>query len=60
MKMYAMLGLPLCIGSIDATPFVPWERVPCGLSNACDGDKGKGLLFEAVVTHVKEVNIYCV
>ena len=54
MKTYAMLGLPGCIGSIDAT-FVPWGRVPTSLGNLCAGDKGKGLLYEVIVTHFKEV-----
>jgi hypothetical protein len=52
--MYAMLGLPLCVGSIDAT-FIPWEATSKNLRNVCNGDKGKGLLFDVVVTHMKEV-----
>ena len=54
MKTYAMLGLPGCIGSMDAT-FVPWEKTSSHLSNVCDGDKGKGLLYNVIVTHCKEV-----
>ena len=54
MATYARLGLPGCIGSIDAT-FVPWGKVPVELHNLCDGDKGVGALFEAVVTHERLV-----
>ena len=54
MSTYARLGLPGCIGSIDAT-FVPWGRVPKDDHNLCDGDKGVGALFEAVVTHERLV-----
>ena len=83
MHQYAMLGLPGCVGSIDAT-FVPWDKCSANLTNVCNGDKGSfsstdnlvlqyniidlimdiyiifhyiglGLLFEAVVTHSKQV-----
>jgi hypothetical protein len=47
-----LLGLPGCLGSIDAV-FIPWDRVPFYLKNACNGDKGVGLLYEVVVTHEK-------
>ena len=53
MEMYARLGLPGCIGSIDAT-FVPWELCSQHLKNVSTGDKGQGLLFHCVVTHTKE------
>ncbi len=39
---------------MDAT-FVPWEKTPKHLRNVCNGDKGKGLLYNVVVTHFKEV-----
>ena len=52
MRTYARIGLPGCIGSIDAT-FVPWDRVPKHMHNECDGDKGVGVLFEVIVTHEK-------
>ena len=54
MKTYAMLGLSGCTGSMDAT-FVPWEKTSSHLSNVCDGDKGKGLLYNVIVTHCKEI-----
>ena len=54
MKTYIRLGLPGCIGSIDAT-FIPWDRCPSHLRNLCDGDKGVGLLFNVIVSHEKEV-----
>lgn len=53
MRTYAMLGLPGCVGSVDAT-FIPWERCNNALQNLCSGDKGKGLLYQAVVTHNRE------
>lgn len=54
MKTYIRLGLPGCIGSLDAT-FTPWDRCPAHLHNLCDGDKGVGLLFNVIVSHEKEV-----
>ena len=54
LKEYAFLGLPGCVGSIDAV-FIPWDMVPTELSNLCKGDKGKGLLYETIVTHCKRV-----
>ena len=54
LREYAFLGLPGCVGSIDAV-FVPWDMVPTHLSNLCKGDKGKGLLYETIVTHCKRV-----
>ena len=54
LKEYAMLGLPGCIGSVDAT-FIPWDCIPNELQNLCKGDKGKGLLYETIVTHSKRV-----
>lgn len=54
MRVYAMLGLPGCVGSIDAT-FIPWDRVPTLEHNIHCGDKGIGLLFNVIVTHNKEV-----
>ena len=53
MRTYAMLGLPGCVGSVDAT-FIPWETCNNALQNLCSGDKGKGLLYQAVVTHNRE------
>jgi len=54
MKDYIRLGLPGCVGSIDAT-FIPWERCSAILRNLCDGDKGVGLLYNVVVSHTREV-----
>ena len=54
LKEYSMLGLPGCVGSIDAV-FIKWNKVPYDLSNLADGDKGKGVLFEVVVNHSKLV-----
>lgn len=54
MDTYAMLGLPGCCGSIDAT-FVPWESCCHNLKNVCNGDKGQGLLYEVIVNHEKRV-----
>ena len=54
MTEYARLGLPGCIGSMDAT-FAAWEMCSRNLKNVCDGDKGKGLLWNVVVTHFKLV-----
>ena len=39
MLQYSMLGLPGCVGSIDAT-FVPWDACSANLTNLCSGDKG--------------------
>ena len=39
MLQYSMLGLPGCVGSIDAT-FVPWDSCSANLTNLCNGDKG--------------------
>ena len=52
MASYARLGLAGCLGSIDATIF-PWGKCSKEMHNACDGDKGVGVLFEVVVTHEK-------
>lgn len=49
-----MLGLPLCVGSIDAT-FVPAGMIPHAEGNLGDGDKGKGYLYLVAVTHSKRV-----
>ena len=54
LKEYSMLGLPGCAGSVDAT-FIPWDNVPTVLQNLCNGDKGKGLLYETIVTHSTRV-----
>ena len=54
MKIYSMIGLPGCIGSIDNT-FVPWESCAFNLKNVCSGDKGQGWLYEVSVTHNGEV-----
>lgn len=54
MKVYAALGLPLCVGSMDAT-FIPCEKLSSNLKNIADGDKGSGLLYQAVVDHCKRV-----
>ena len=51
---YARMGLPGCVGSMDAT-FVAWEKTNKNLRNVCDGDKGVGLLYNTVVTHFKKV-----
>jgi len=53
MKIYAMIGLPGCVGSIDNT-FVPWEMCAHNLKNVCSGDKGQGWLYEEIVTHSGE------
>jgi hypothetical protein len=50
MEAYGKLGLPGCIGSMDAT-FLDWDRVPHEDQNLCNGDKGKGLLYQCIVTH---------
>ena len=52
MKQYSMLGLPGCVGSIDAT-FVPWDSCSANLANLCNGDKSTGLLYVVVVMHSK-------
>ena len=54
MKVYGRLGLPGCVGSIDAT-FVGWDRVPSHLRNSVNGDKGKGYLYQVIVNHVRKV-----
>ena len=54
MKMYAMLGLPGCIGSLDAT-FVPCDGLSQSQKNMMNGDKGSGLLFNVIVDHFKRV-----
>ena len=54
MKIYALLGLVGCCGSMDATNLI-WIQVPKMHSNAAAGDKGKGLLINVVCDHNKEV-----
>lgn len=54
MEAYSRLGLPGCVGSLDGT-FIPWDRIPKHLHNLCKGDKGKGLLYQVIVTHFKWV-----
>ena len=55
LETYARLGLPGCVGSIDATFVGPWDGCAHNLKNVCSGDKGKGLLYEVVVNHSKLV-----
>ena len=54
MKIYALLGLAGCCGSMDATNVI-WIQVPKMHSNAAAGEKGKGLLINVVCDHNKEV-----
>lgn len=54
MGMYSKMGLPGCVGSIDAT-FVPCDMLPAEYCNLLKGDKGRGLLFNVVVDHSKRV-----
>jgi hypothetical protein len=54
MRVYGMLGLPGCVGSIDGV-FIPWERGSASLHNVLEGDKGLGVIFQVIVTHTKEV-----
>jgi hypothetical protein len=55
METYAKLGLPGCVGSIDATFVGPWDACAHNLKNVCSGDKGKGFLYEVIVNHSKLV-----
>lgn len=50
-SMYSKMGLPGCVGSIDVTFVGPWDGCSKNLKNLCDGDKGKGLLYEVIVDH---------
>lgn len=52
MREYLMIGLAGCVGSVDGV-FIPWDAIPFEDGNLCKGDKGKGLLFEVIVTHCK-------
>lgn len=48
------MGLPGCVGSIDAT-FVPCNKLPETFKNLAAGEKGKGVLFNVVVDHSRRV-----
>ena len=52
-NIYARLGLPGAVGSIDDTFVGPWDGCPSNLQNVMKGDKGKGLLYEVVVDHCR-------
>lgn len=54
MRGFSKLGLPGCVGSIDAT-FIGCNMLPQTLSNMATGEKGEGLLFNVVVDHGKRV-----
>ena len=54
MDVYCKLGLPGCVGSIDAT-FVLCDKLPSAYSNLLSGEKGRGLLFNVVVDHSRRV-----
>lgn len=54
MKTYSQLGLPGCIGSINAT-FIKCGTLPESVANLSKGEKGKGLLFNVIVDHSNRV-----
>lgn len=55
MEVYAKLGFPGCIGSIDGTR-IPWERCPKADANYCTGKEGfPTVAFQCVVNHMRKI-----
>lgn len=56
MEVYARLGLPGAMGSMDCT-HVRWERCPVEYTNHCIGKEGyPTLAFQVVVDHTKRIH----
>ena len=55
MDIYAKLGFPGCIGSIDAT-HLKWSMFPKSLSNICGGKESfPAIAYQVVVDHSRRV-----
>jgi Plant transposon protein len=55
MDIYSKLGLPGCIGSIDAT-HLKWAMCPKSLSNICNGKEAfPTIAYQAVVDHSRKI-----
>ena len=55
MNVYAKLGFPGAIGSMDVT-HVKWERCPLSLKNKCKGKESfSSLAFQCVVNHQRYI-----
>ena len=55
MNIYAKLGFPGCIGSIDAT-HLKWSMCPKSLSNICSGKESfPSIAYQVVVDHSRRV-----
>lgn len=55
LSVYAKLGLPGCVGSIDCV-HLKWDKCPVWLSNECKGKEGyPSLVFEVCVDHMRRV-----
>ncbi len=56
MEVYARLGLPGAMGSMDCT-HVNWDMCPVKLAHLCTGKSGKPTLaFEVVVDHSRRIH----
>jgi hypothetical protein len=55
MDIYAKLGFPGCVGSIDAT-HLKWAMCPKSLSNICNGKESfPTIAYQAVVDHSRRI-----
>jgi len=55
MNVYAAMGFPGCVGSVDCT-HVRWWNCPRELQNSCRGKEGfPTLVFQVVVDHSKRI-----
>ena len=55
MGLYAKLGLPGCVGSVDCVHVI-WDKCKAGLKSACKGkENDPTLAFEVVSSHTKRI-----
>lgn len=55
MSVYAKLGIPGCVGSIDCV-HLKWDKCPAWLLNECKGKEGyPSLVYEVCVDHMRRI-----
>ena len=55
-QLYEQLGLPGCLGSMDAT-HVFWNKCPTGLTHLCTGKEGRPTIaFNCIVDYLRYIH----